>query len=212
MAEPLCAGAAWLMAESPAFDERKAAAYGLYGLLSRFAGVDDERPTEASTEASDRSTGIRSLRLMRRKAADGGSSVLTFYPSPRSGRGVSALRPSSAGRTEGTGRKHRHPTNHVNQSTTGTGIKMSLSVAPRSERESPLRSLLKAITYRITGTVTTALIALAVTGELAVALAIGTVEPFVKLLVYYLHERIWQLVPRGSVRHRFSRPGPEDTQ
>jgi uncharacterized membrane protein len=89
---------------------------------------------------------------------------------------------------------------------------MSFAVAPRTERESPLRSILKAITYRITGTVTTGLIALVVTGELTVALAIGTVEPFVKLLIYYLHERVWQFVPRGTVRRVFTRSIPEDIQ
>ena len=89
---------------------------------------------------------------------------------------------------------------------------MSLAVAPRTERESPLRSILKAITYRITGTVTTALIALVVTGELTVALAIGTVEPFVKLVIYYLHERVWQLVPRGTIRRAITRSVPEDVQ
>lgn len=89
---------------------------------------------------------------------------------------------------------------------------MSLSVAPRTERESPLRSVLKAITYRITGTITTALIALVVTGEITVALAIGTVEPFVKLLIYYLHERAWQLVPRGTVQRALAREVHEDIQ
>lgn len=69
-----------------------------------------------------------------------------------------------------------------------------------SVRESALRSLLKAITYRITGTITTALVTFAVTGELATALAVGSIEPFVKLLIYYLHERAWQRVPIGTVR------------
>jgi len=67
-------------------------------------------------------------------------------------------------------------------------------------RESSLRSFLKAITYRITGTLTTALITFAVTGELATALAVGSIEPFIKLVVYYVHERAWQRVPIGTVR------------
>ena len=69
-----------------------------------------------------------------------------------------------------------------------------------SVRESALRSLLKAITYRIAGSITTALVTFGVTGELAIALAVGTIEPFVKLVVYFVHERIWQRVPIGSVR------------
>jgi uncharacterized membrane protein len=67
-------------------------------------------------------------------------------------------------------------------------------------RESALRSLLKAITYRVTGTVTTALVTFFVTGEFATALAVGSIEPFIKLIVYFVHERIWQRVPIGTVR------------
>ena len=72
-------------------------------------------------------------------------------------------------------------------------------------RESRLRSLLKAISYRITGSLTTALLILVVTGEWELALAIGAVEPVVKIIVYYLHERAWQAVPRGTIRRRFMR-------
>lgn len=72
------------------------------------------------------------------------------------------------------------------------------------ERESRLRSLLKAITYRITGTITTALLVLVMTGEMTMALAVGAVEPFVKVIIYYLHERAWQAVPRGTVRRFFA--------
>ncbi|MDX1480559.1 MAG: DUF2061 domain-containing protein [Woeseiaceae bacterium] len=73
------------------------------------------------------------------------------------------------------------------------------------ERESRLRSLLKAVTYRITGTITTAAIVWGVTGELAVAFAVGFIEPIAKIVIYYLHERAWQLVPRGTVRRLFLR-------
>lgn len=74
-----------------------------------------------------------------------------------------------------------------------------------ADRESRARSFLKAVTYRITGTVTTALLVWFLTGELAVAMAVGAIEPVVKIVIYYLHERVWQLVPRGAVRRYFSR-------
>lgn len=73
------------------------------------------------------------------------------------------------------------------------------------QRESRLRSIFKAITYRIIGTITTAVVAFAVTGEASLALAIGAVEPFAKIIIYYLHERAWQLLPRGYVRRFFHR-------
>lgn len=67
-------------------------------------------------------------------------------------------------------------------------------------KESHLRSILKAITYRIIGTLTTALLAFIVTGDVKISVTIAALEPIVKTIVYYLHERAWQLVPRGRVR------------
>lgn len=67
-------------------------------------------------------------------------------------------------------------------------------------QESRLRSVLKAISYRAIGTLTTFAITFAVTGEIVTAVAIGGVEPVVKMIVYYAHERAWQCVPHGTVR------------
>ena len=67
-------------------------------------------------------------------------------------------------------------------------------------KESRLRSVLKAITYRIVGTLTTGLLAYLITGNFRVSLTMVALEPLVKTLVYYVHERIWQQLPRGSVR------------
>ncbi len=72
-------------------------------------------------------------------------------------------------------------------------------------RESRLRSLLKAISYRIIGTVATASIALGVTGDATTAITIGAVEPIAKIVIYYVHERVWQLAPRGFIRRIFRR-------
>lgn len=67
-------------------------------------------------------------------------------------------------------------------------------------RESRLRSALKAFTWRVVATSTTMVIAFLVVGEITLALAIGGIEFFVKFIIYYLHERAWQTVPRGTVR------------
>ena len=75
-----------------------------------------------------------------------------------------------------------------------------MEISDVGERESRLRSVLKAITYRIIGTLTTALIVFFVTGEVAFALTVGVAEPLAKIVIYYLHERAWQLVPRGTLR------------
>ena len=67
-------------------------------------------------------------------------------------------------------------------------------------KESHLRSVLKGITWRIIATSTTMSIAYFITGEVDQALTIGGIEFFGKLLIYYLHERAWQLAPRGTFR------------
>ena len=67
-------------------------------------------------------------------------------------------------------------------------------------RESHLRSILKAFSWRVIATLTTGLIAYAITGEIDTAILIGGIEFALKFVIYYLHERLWQLAPRGSVR------------
>ena len=57
--------------------------------------------------------------------------------------------------------------------------------------ESRLRSVAKAFTWRITATLTTAIIAFLVTGELGTAIAIGGIEFLAKFVIYYAHERAW---------------------
>ena len=60
--------------------------------------------------------------------------------------------------------------------------------------DSHIRALTKALTWRITATLTTACIAFIVTGELGVAVMIGGIEFVIKFFIYYGHERIWNLV------------------
>jgi len=67
-------------------------------------------------------------------------------------------------------------------------------------RESRLRSLLKAFSWRIIATLTTTVIAYFITGEIEAAVAIGSIEFVLKFGIYYMHERVWQWLPRGSVR------------
>tara|TARA_R110002072_G_scaffold89232_4_gene199948 strand:+ start:75577 stop:75813 length:237 start_codon:yes stop_codon:yes gene_type:complete len=60
-------------------------------------------------------------------------------------------------------------------------------------KESHLRSILKAFSWRIVATATTATIAYFVTGEIVTALTIGSIEFFLKMFIYYAHERVWLL-------------------
>ena len=60
------------------------------------------------------------------------------------------------------------------------------------------RSILKAVSWRITGTVDTMILAWIITGKLTLALSIGVTEMFTKILLYYLHERFWNKVSFGK--------------
>ena len=53
------------------------------------------------------------------------------------------------------------------------------------------RHIFKTITWRITATLTTFLVTWAITGSLEIGLGVGSVEFFIKMVLYYLHERIW---------------------
>jgi uncharacterized membrane protein len=78
-----------------------------------------------------------------------------------------------------------------------------LNKSTTSLKESHLRSALKGFTWRIVATTTTIIIAYFITGEVGLALSIGAIEFVGKIFIYYLHERIWQAIPRGGVRDFF---------
>lgn len=62
------------------------------------------------------------------------------------------------------------------------------------------RSMAKAISWRITGTVDTIVIAWIITGHIKVALSIGFIEVFTKTGLYYFHERAWNRVKAGRIQ------------
>lgn len=64
------------------------------------------------------------------------------------------------------------------------------------------RSLLKAISWRATGTVDTIVISFIVTGHIKLALSIGFIELFTKIGLYYIHERVWEKIPVGRKRRK----------
>ena len=66
--------------------------------------------------------------------------------------------------------------------------------------EKPIRSLTKAISWRIVATLTTTLLVFAFTGNLTLSIGVGFTEIFVKVLVYYVHERVWNMSNFGRER------------
>jgi uncharacterized membrane protein len=57
--------------------------------------------------------------------------------------------------------------------------------------DKPVKSALKAISWRIVGTLDTMVISYFITGKMTVAISIGSVEVFTKTILYYFHERLW---------------------
>ncbi|MGK5084602.1 DUF2061 domain-containing protein [Bdellovibrionota bacterium FG-1] len=55
-----------------------------------------------------------------------------------------------------------------------------------------MKALAKAISYRVFGTLSTALISYAATGSAKQAMVIGGAEVFTKIFLYYLHEKFWE--------------------
>ena len=64
--------------------------------------------------------------------------------------------------------------------------------------ESPLRSVMKSVTWRVCATLSTMIIVFAFTKELVLSVGVGAVEVTVKLVLYYVHERVWQKVKMGK--------------
>ena len=65
-------------------------------------------------------------------------------------------------------------------------------------KESHTRSLAKAVSWRVTASITTTLITYFVTGSLKAAFSIGIFDFLIKFVLYYFHERAWIKIPLGQ--------------
>ena len=63
--------------------------------------------------------------------------------------------------------------------------------------DTPTRSLAKALSWRITGTLDTFIISWIITGTAALAGAIAVTEVITKIVLFWLHERAWNRVSWG---------------
>ncbi len=52
-------------------------------------------------------------------------------------------------------------------------------------------SACKAITWRLLGTIDTMIISFIMTGNVKIAFSIGSFEVFTKMVLYFIHERVW---------------------
>jgi uncharacterized membrane protein len=66
-----------------------------------------------------------------------------------------------------------------------------------SAREPHSRSILKAVSWRITGTIDTFVISFIITGRVTIAGSIAAIELLTKIALYYGHERVWAAIRWG---------------
>jgi uncharacterized membrane protein len=64
--------------------------------------------------------------------------------------------------------------------------------------ETKRRSLVKAISWRTIGTLDTIIISYFLTGEIKIAISIGGIEIFTKMILYFFHERLWNFIKWGK--------------
>ena len=67
-----------------------------------------------------------------------------------------------------------------------------------ASKEKVSRSLLKAISWRLIGTIDTMIIAYFITGTISQAISIGFIEWGTKMVLYFFHERIWNRFQWGK--------------
>ncbi len=64
--------------------------------------------------------------------------------------------------------------------------------------EAKTRSVLKAVSWRVWATLTTIALVFLFTGRWKIAAAIGGVEVIAKLILYFIHERVWDRIKWGK--------------
>ena len=74
-----------------------------------------------------------------------------------------------------------------------------LNVRRRKSNEDKItRSIAKTISWRLIGTLDTIIISWIITGEITMALSIGSIELVSKMLLYFFHERTWNRIKWGK--------------
>ncbi len=67
-----------------------------------------------------------------------------------------------------------------------------------STNEQLSRSILKSVSWRVIGTLDTIAISWFITGTLEFALSIGFIELITKMVLYIVHERLWNKITWGK--------------
>jgi len=63
--------------------------------------------------------------------------------------------------------------------------------------DSHVRSLAKAVSYRVLGSAATALVVYLFSGNMPLSASVGGLDMVLKIVLYFLHERLWNYIPFG---------------
>lgn len=66
--------------------------------------------------------------------------------------------------------------------------------------ETHIRSIAKAVSYRILGSIVTFAVAFIITRKLNLAAGIGVLDTVLKIGAFYMHERLWHRIPFGQTK------------
>ncbi|AUC83508.1 hypothetical protein CW733_15770 [Lacinutrix sp. Bg11-31] len=75
---------------------------------------------------------------------------------------------------------------------------VSIETEEQAPSENIKRSLVKTISWRAVGTITTVAISYIITGTMALAFSIGGIELVSKMVLYFFHERAWEKIKWGK--------------
>lgn len=76
--------------------------------------------------------------------------------------------------------------------------KLSPAEKKAKNRELPVRSVVKSLSWRVLGTLDTILISWWISGDFTVAFSIGSFELITKTVLYFFHERFWTRIKWGN--------------
>ncbi len=78
------------------------------------------------------------------------------------------------------------------------GNKSDASYKQSKSSEKPVRSVVKAISWRVIGTIDTMVVSLVVTGNITTAFQISSIDFVTKMILYFGHERMWNFIKWGK--------------
>ena len=67
-----------------------------------------------------------------------------------------------------------------------------------STGEKPIRSVAKALSWRVVGTLDTLAVSFILAQDIKIAASIASVDFITKLILYFFHERVWNAIKWGK--------------